>query len=225
MTRLTMWMAVGIALSCMSATATGDAAQPRSAAVQQIDLAERLSAGRLRVVNREVTAIQGTYAVHLHPRPGTGIAWIEGSEFGEGTIELDVRGRDVFQQSFVGVAFHRRDDATYEAVYLRPFNFRATDPARRMHAVQYIAVPDYGWQKLRQDFPEEFENPVDPSIDPTAWVRLRVVVKGQTIQIYVGQATSPTMEVRKLGTHDRGMVGLWTDSDGNFANLRITPIK
>jgi hypothetical protein len=225
MTRLTTWMAVGIALSCMSATRTGDAAQQRSAALQQIDLAERLSAGKLRVVNREVTTIQGTRGVHLHQRPGTGIAWVEGSEFGDGTIELDVRGRDVFQQSFVGVAFHRRDDATYEAVYLRPFNFRATDPARRMHAVQYIAVPDYGWQKLRQDFPEEFENPVDSSVDPTAWVRLRVVVKGQTIQIYVGQATSPTLEVRKLGTHDRGMVGLWTDSGGDFANLRITLIK
>src|SRR5688500_5037871 len=98
MTRMTRWMAVGIALSCMSATPTGDAAQERSAALQQIALAERLSAGKLRVVNREVTVIQGTRGVHLSQRPGTGIAWVEDSEFGEGTIELDVRGRDVFQQ-------------------------------------------------------------------------------------------------------------------------------
>ncbi len=206
--------------------AIGVAQAPQAGAVR-IDLSERLAARKVQVVNRDVTAIQGTRGVHLSQREGNGIAWIEGSEFAEGTIELEVRGKDVFQQSFVGVAFHRRDDNTYDAVYLRPFNFRATDPVRHMHAVQYIAVPDYDWPRLRQDFPEEFENPVDPSVDATAWVPLRVVVKGRTIQIHVGSAASPTLEVRKLGAHDRGMVGLWVGngSDGDFANLRITPLK
>jgi hypothetical protein len=34
-------------------------------------------------------------------------------------------------------------------------------------------------------------------------------------------------EVRKLGTHNRGMIGLWAggSSDSAFANLRITPLK
>src|SRR4029453_14497875 len=64
--------------------------------------------------------------------------------------------------------------------------------------------------RLRQDFPEEFENPVDPSVEPTAWVPLRVVVKGRTIQIYVGPVKLPTLEVRKRGAHDRGMIGVWT---------------
>jgi hypothetical protein len=196
----------------------------RSSATQTIDLAERLAAGKLRVVNREIKAVPGTRGVHLSASGGKGIAWVEGSDFTQGTIELEVRGKDVFQQSFVGVAFHRRDDSAYEAVYVRPFNFRSTDPARHMHAVQYIAVPEYDWPKLRQDFPEEFENPVDQSVDPTGWVRLRVVVSTRTIQIYVGQVTSPSLEVRKLGAHDRGMVGLWVDvSDGDFSNLRITP--
>jgi hypothetical protein len=50
-------------------------------------------------------------------------------------------------------------------------------------------------------------------------------VKGKTIQIYVGSVQSPTLEVRKLGKDDRGAVGLWVGngSDGDFANLRITP--
>lgn len=64
-------------------------------------------------------------------------------------------------KSFVGIAFHRRDDSTYDAVYLRPFNFRATDPTRHMHAVQFISVPDYDWPRLRQDSPEEFEDAHD----------------------------------------------------------------
>jgi len=218
----------GLALFFMLAVTSniGVGQAPQSSAVQ-IDLVEQLAAGKLRVVNREVVTLQGTRGVHLSQRNGNGIAWIEGSEFAQGTIELEVRGRDVFQQSFLGIAFHRRDDNIYDAVYLRPFNFRASDPVRHMHAVQYIAFPENDWPKLRQDFPEEFENPVDPSVDPTAWVRLRVVVEGRTIQIYVGEVKSPTLEVRKLGAHDRGMVGLWTGngSDGDFANLRITPKK
>jgi hypothetical protein len=90
-----------------------------------------------------------------------------------------------------------------------------------------MASPDYDWPRLRKEFPEEFENPVDPSIVPTDWVPLCVVVKGRTIQGYVGPAKSAALEVRKLGQQDRGLIGLWTgnNSDGDFANLRITPAK
>ena len=201
---------------------------PQSGGAQRIDLAERLAAARLRAVNREVTKLQGSRdGVHVTEKEGPGVVWIEGSEFAEGTIELDVRGRDVLQQSFVGIAFHRKDDDTYDAVYLRPFNFRAADPVRHKHAVQYMASPDYDWPRLRKEFPDEFERPVDASIAPTDWVPLRVAVKGRTIQVYVGPAKSPTLEARKLGRHDRGMIGLWAgnNSDGDFANLRLTPMK
>ena len=93
--------------------------------------------------------------------------------------------------------------------------------------MQYIASPDYDWPRLRKEFPEEFENPVDSSVVPTDWVPLKVVVKGQTIQVYVGSPQSPALEVRKLGQHDRGTIGLWTgnNSDGDFANLRVTGMK
>lgn len=208
------------------ADATGEALQ--AGAAQPIDLAERLASGKLKIVNREVTALQGSPAgVHLSAKAGNGLAWIDGSEFAEGTIDVDVRGRDVPQQSFVGIAFHGKDDTTYEAVYLRPFNFRSADPVRHQHAVQYIAPPDYDWPRLRKEFPEEFENPVHPSIEPTGWVPLRAVVKGLTVQVYVGQVASPTLTVRKLGQQDRGQVGLWVGntSEGDFANLRITPMK
>ena len=197
------------------------------AAAQTLDLSERLAAGKLRAVNREVSKLQDRGGVHLSEKPGNGVVWIEGTDFSEGAIELEIRGRDVPQQSFVGVAFHQKDDNTYEAVYLRPFNFRSDDPVRRQHAVQYIALPDYDWPRLRKEFPEEFENPVDQSVVPTDWVPVRVVVTGKTIQIFVGAVKSPTLEVRKLGQHDRGMIGLWVgnNSDGDFANLRVTSTK
>lgn len=202
------------------------AAQSAPSPVQQIDLAERLGAGKIRVVNREITPTVKN-GVHLAARSENGVAWIDGTDFREGAIEVEVRGKDLFQQSFLGVAFHRKDDATYEAVYVRPFNFRATDPVRHDHAVQYMTVPEFDWPKLREQFPEEFENPVNSTLSPTDWVPLRVVVRGQRVQIFVGMVANVTLEARKLGTLDRGMVGLWVgnNSEGDFSNLRITPAR
>lgn len=81
----------------------------------------------------------------------------------------------------------------------RPFNFRATDPARKQHAVQYVSLPQFDWARLRKEFPEGFENPVDASLEPTGWVRLRVVVDGGNVQIYAGPVSTSTLDVRRLG--------------------------
>ena len=102
-------------------------------------------------------------------------------------------------------------------------NFYLVADILDQHAVQYIAVPDYDWPRLRKEFPEEFENPVDASVSPTDWVPLRVVVQGQSIQVYVGSVTTPALEVRKLSKQGGGMLGLWAGngSEGDFSNLRI----
>lgn len=204
------------------------AVPPQAGPTARINLADRLTAGKLRVVNREISrTAEHAEGIHLSEREGNGVAWVEGTDFAQGTIEIEIRGRDVLQRSFVGVAFHRRDDNTYEVVYLRPFNFRAEDPIRHQHAVQYATVPDFDWPRLRKEFPEEFENPVDTSVTPTGWVPVRLVVSADAVQIYVGAVKTPTLEVRKLGSLDRGAVGLWAGngSDGDYANLRITPAR
>jgi len=213
--------ALGAKAPAVTSTGAGGAPQP-------VDLAERLTAGKLRGVNRDVTALPGDRkGVHVSEKAGPGVVWIEGTDFAQGTIEVDVKGRDVLDRSYLGVAFHRKDDATYESVYLRPFNFRNTDAARRQHAVQYISLPQFDWPALRQQFPEEFENPVEASVAPGDWVPLRIVVDGAKVQIFAGAVKSPTLEVRKLGTLDRGLIGLWVgnNSDGDFANLRVTSTK
>jgi hypothetical protein len=179
-------------------------------------------AQRLRVVNRTAVRIADRNGVRLSSASGNGVAWLEGTDFQSGTIEVDVRGTE-----FVGVAFNRKDDNTYEAAYVRPFNFRAADPIRKQHAVQYITLPDFDYDRLRNDAPEEFENPVDASIDPADWVKLRVVVRGVRVQIHVGAVSEAALELRKLGQLHGGQVGLWVgnDSGGEFANLVITPAR
>jgi hypothetical protein len=197
-----------------------------SASEERLDLGALLAAGKVAVVNRQARPLdERPGAIALNEGDGQGVAWIAGTDFALGTIALNVRGRDVPQRSFVGVAFHGHDDKTFEAIYLRPFNFRNADVARRQNAVQYIAMPEFDWAPLRKSFPSEFENPVDESIDPTGWVPLRVVVMEKSVQVFVGTGSSPALEVRRLGRHDGGRVGLWAGngSDGAYADLTITP--
>ena len=45
-------------------------------------------------------------AVFLTAAPNDGLAWIPGVVLSEGTIELEIKGKDQQGQSFVGIAFH-----------------------------------------------------------------------------------------------------------------------
>ncbi len=179
------------------------------------------------VFNRSVSALSdGTRkGVRLNEQPGEGVAYLKGIEFSNGTIEFDVRGKDVQGQSFVGVAFHGLDSTTYDAIYLRPFNFRTEDPARHSHAVQYISHPTYTWQKLRAERPGIFEQPVNPAPDPNAWFHVRVVVASPKVSVFVGDAKEPCLVVTRLSDRTNGLVGLWVgnNSGGDFAGLKIAP--
>jgi len=115
-------------------------------------------------------------------KPGQNVVWLDGFEFSTGTLEFDAKGKSAPPQScFVGVAFRTVDDKTYDAVYFRPFNFRAADPERKSHAVQYVSEPQWPWQRLRQEKPGQFEKPIESAPDgertqrPPRWLRWTVV--------------------------------------------------
>jgi hypothetical protein len=188
----------------------------------------KLAAGKsLRVFNRTVNPITdgSKKGVHLDARQGDGGAFLEGVQFTDGVIEFDVRGKDVMQQSFVGIAFHVSDSVTYDAIYFRPFNFNPQDPARKKRAVQYISHPQYPWDKLRGEHPGKYENAVEPAPDPNGWFHVRVVVKKGQVTVFVNDAKSPSLTVGQLSKRQGGMIGLWVgnNSEGDFANLQITP--
>ena len=189
--------------------------------------AKTLEPKSLDVFNRSASRLtEGTRTgVRLSEAAGNGVAYLRGVELGNGTIELDIRGKDVQGQSFVGVAFHGVDDTTYDAVYLRPFNFKTDDPARRKHAVQYVSHPTYTWQKLRAEHPGEYEQAVAPAPDPNGWFHVRVVVASPKVSVFVADAKEPSLVVSQLSDRHKGRVGLWVGngSDGDFANLKIVP--
>ena len=191
------------------------------------DLAALANGKRFQIFNRSAISFTdgARTGARLSEAPGEGIAFLPGIEFGDGTIECDLKGKDVPQQSFLGIAFHGVDGATYEAVYFRPFNFRAQDPVSRRHAVQYHSNPAYGWQKLRTEHPDEYEKAVNPVPDPNAWFHMRLIVANPAVSVFVNEAKEPCLVIKQLSNRKSGLVGLWVGntSGGDFANLRIIP--
>jgi hypothetical protein len=150
------------------------------------------------------------------------IAWLKNVSFKEGTIDIDLRGKDVFLQSFLGIAFHATDNDHYELVYFRPFNFQYQDTARRRWSLQYMVIPDYPWNKLRKEHPLVYENFITPAPKADEWFHATIVVKNDWIKVYVNHSPTPSLQVKKLGNMKDGMIGLWDDElSGDFANLTI----
>jgi hypothetical protein len=191
------------------------------------DLGALADAKSLRLFNRTASRLVdgARHGARLGEAPGEGGAFLPGIDFANGTIEFDVRGKDVAQQSFVGVAFHGLDATAYDAVYFRPFNFRATDPLGRSHAVQYHSLPVYTWQKLRTDEPGKYERAVNPVPDPNNWFRARIVIANPMVSVFVADAKEPCLVVSLLNERRKGLVGLWAGngSSGDFANFTISP--
>ncbi len=152
-----------------------------------------------------------------------GIVWLKGVNFSTGSIDLDIRGKDIFQQSFVGIAFHGVDTITYESIYFRPFNFQSPDSLRRKHTVQYICQPDYPWDRLRKEHPLVYESMVTPMPTPTSWFHAHIVVTSNEVTVYVNHSPTPSLKIKRLTNRGNGLMGLWSSAlSGDFADLVIS---
>lgn len=186
-------------------------------------------------VQAEVVTFKGRQAVRITDAapPTTGdagrLALVADSKFQDGVIELDMAG-DVMPgagqgaRGFVGLVFRAAvDGSKFECFYLRPTNGRADDQVRRNHSLQYISVPGFPWQLLREKFPEKYESYVD--LQPGEWTKVKVVAKGDHAQLFIQGAAQPSLIVNDLKQPAaNGAVGLWVGPGtvAHFANLRVT---
>jgi len=154
------------------------------------------------------------------------VIWLDGFEFNDGIIEFDAKGKsEPPQGSFIGVTFRVVDIDTYDAVYFRPFNFRASDETRRSHAVQYVSSPLWHWERLRTEKTGQYEMPIDPAPDGDEWFHAKVVIEGQQVSVFVNDAAEPALQVTALSDRTGGSVGIWCYGYGVIANLKITPTE
>ncbi len=200
---------------------------PTLASAADHNLGELAKANKIEVFNRTLdqTKADSPQTVFLNAAPGDGLAWIAGVEFSEGTIEVEIKGKNEQGQSFVGIAFHGQDNRVFDAVYLRPFNFQAAEQERRSHSTQYISMPGHDWSELRKSHPGKYEFAITPAPDPDSWVKLKLVVKGKNVTAFVNGAEAPALTVELLNDRLKGKVGLWVGngSDGCFRNLKVIP--
>ena len=185
---------------------------------------QQYKAEDFKVVNRTLSITNNGSVIHLDEVNDDGKAWIKGGKFTNGNIEFDIKGKDVLQQSFVGFAFHAVNDSTYDAIYFRPFNFKAADPARKAHAVQYVSSPKYDWSRLRTEFPNKYEKPLNTPPDPNSWFHVRITVKGKEISVFVNNEAKPSLVVEQIVAVNGEMIGYWVGngSGGDWKNLKIT---
>ena len=193
----------------------------------KFDLSSMVENNKLEVFNRKISTFieSDKKGIRFSKNENDGIAWLNGVEFSNGIIELDIRGKDVYQQSFVGIAFHGSDNKTLDAIYFRPFNFQSTDPVRKIHAVQYISHPDNTWEILRDNQNGKYEKAVTPSPNGNGWFHVKIVIKNPEVTVFVNGNSEPSLAIQKLNTRKTGKIGLWVgnNSDGDFANLQTTP--
>ncbi len=192
-----------------------------------VDLSLLAAGEKWAVYNRAVTVLKvgQKRGVYLDEKPEQGVAWLPSFEIGDGVIEVDLKGRNEPGRSFVGIAFHGINAEKYEAVYLRPFNFRTESEARRSHSMQYVLVPSHEWRRLRMEHPGQYEAAIVAPPSSEAWVHLRLELEGPTVRVFIDNASEPALVVDRIGAVEKGWIGLWVghNSDGMFANLKVSP--
>ena len=194
--------------------------------------------GEAAKVKADIATYKGRRSLHMlnddstmgstGPSGGETLAIVKGTDFKDGTIELDLvgmprQGSNSQSRGFVGIAFRIQGDVDkFENFYLRFTNGRADDQLRRNHSAQYSSFPDFPWSRLRQENPGVYESYAD--IEEKAWTRIKIVVSGTKAKLYVNGADQPCLLVNdlKLG-ESHGRIALWTGSDTEsyFSNLRI----
>jgi hypothetical protein len=182
-------------------------------------------------VKLESVEYQGRKAVRLtKDSENDGFALLPGTDFQDGTIEADLALKvttppGVRMPGFIGVAFRARPDAShYELFYLRPGNSQSDDQGMRNHSVQYCAEPDFGWYRLRREWPGVYESYAE--LQPEVWTHVKIDVAGRSGKLYLNGSAKPSLIVDGLKGEDlRGAVALWgyAGEESYFSNVRITP--
>ncbi|HTB98708.1 MAG TPA: family 16 glycoside hydrolase [Terracidiphilus sp.] len=184
-------------------------------------------------VKAEATDYLGRRAVRLtRQEEGDGQAILTGTNFRDGIIEVDVatkitRPPGVRMPGFTGVAFRSRGDGThYELFYLRPGNALSEDQAMRNHSVQYSSEPDFGWEKLRRNWPSVYETYAE--LQPETWTHVKIEVHGRRAKLYLNGSARPSLVVDGLKGEDlEGPIALWgyNGEESYFSNLKVENAK
>jgi hypothetical protein len=144
-------------------------ALPYEAVLRSVTAEPSDAAGRpaLRIMLTEAVRRDGTAGVDFVDQP---TFLILPGDLAAGRVEVDLSSDLLpdapnFARGFAGIAFAvAADCSSFEAVYVRPYNGLSVvpDEVRRRRAVQYFAYPDWPFDRLRAERPDDgFESAAD----------------------------------------------------------------
>ncbi len=191
---------------------------------QQINLSDQFQNKKVKAINRNISVYGDLKnAIEMDAKNTDGLGILEGIEFGQGIIEVELLGENNPGKSFIGIAFNIQNDQTYEAIYFRPFNFVAKEQTRKAHMVQYIYHPEFTWRKLREENTGEFENEIKTPPNPNDWFKATLKIDDDKVQVYVNNIPEPVLVVDRLTSIKSKTIGIWTGfgSSGRFRNMTL----
>jgi len=196
---------------------------------QQFNFHELLNKENLKIINREAKPIDSLSFdyIKLSENKDEGLVWLPLKNFENGSIKIEMRGKDVFRKSFIGIAFHGSDDNTYDAVYCRPANFFAKDSIIRTYAIQYVSHPVYTWKKIRERKDRIYEKHITNPPNPNGWFTMTLVIEDKNIKAYINDAKEPSLDVLKLNNNYNGKIGIFVgdSSGGDFRSIIVKSNK
>jgi sugar lactone lactonase YvrE len=157
-------------------------------------------------VNAQVLEFEGRPAM-------MGFAYLEGVDFSDGVIEVDVYCEDR-TRSYPGIVFRMKSQSDYERFYIRPHRSPFYPDA-----LQYTPVFNRiaGWQLYQG---EGYTAGAD--IPTGEWVHIRMEVAGTQARVFIGDEARPSLEMHNLEHGESsGAIGLFgpPDRSAYFSNF------
>jgi hypothetical protein len=76
---------------------------------------------------------------------------------------------------------------------------------------------------LRETRNGEFEKEIVNPPNPNGWFKMRLVIRGKTVEGYINDATKPSLTVEKLNDQQENKVGIFMgdNSGGDFEKVKV----
>lgn len=144
------------------------------------------------------------------------IVFLPDAGFGDGELSCDILAKGCG-----GLAFRVAPDGTEaELVQVRTVN---TKKEKNKRILVYSGHKNWktGWRKLRADKPGVYDT--EAKLPPTKWFRLKLVVSGEKLDVFIDKDETPILSIEKLlGGRSEGGIGFYGD-DVQFADLEWKP--
>jgi hypothetical protein len=95
--------------------------------------------------------------------------------------------------------------------------------------VQYVALPEYGWERLRREKEGMYENSASlPPPDSGEWFHVRLEVRRTQVRAFINNSATPSLVINDvLTTNTTGSVGFFMgdESPAIISNLKARPAR